>query len=93
MPGIVPGPRGMITRDQAAQLCDVSPDTISQWVRRGHLKVAWRYKGRIMLDPVEVARAELATRKRARRYPSVNAEQAPAALRRPGPFSRFLHRR
>lgn len=72
---ITPGPDGMITREQAAELCGVSPDTISQWASRGYtapdgqrrkLPVR-RYKGRVMLNPVEVQKAEYATRKRARR--------------------------
>ena len=54
----------------------MNPDTVSQWVSRGYLThdgerrklpVAVRYRGRIMLDPVEVAKAKHATDKRARR--------------------------
>jgi predicted site-specific integrase-resolvase len=67
MPTITPDPSGFITRQQAAELCGVEPDTISQWIRRGHLKVAWRYKGRMMLDPVAVAKADHATKDKARR--------------------------
>jgi hypothetical protein len=66
----------MITTEQAAALCGVEPVTVRNWINRGYrtpdggrcrLPVAWRYKGRIMLDPVEVQKAEYATRKRARR--------------------------
>jgi predicted site-specific integrase-resolvase len=65
--GITPDASGFITRQQAADLAGVAPDTISQWVLRGHLKVGFRYKGRVMFHPVDVAKAEFATRKRARR--------------------------
>lgn len=80
MPGITPGPGGMITTDQAAELCGVEPVTVRNWINRGwraedgstrKLPVAWRHKGRIMLDPLEVAKAEHATRKRARRLTAV----------------------
>jgi hypothetical protein len=73
---ITPDARGMITRDQAALLCGVRPDTVSQWISRGYLladgtrrklPVAYRWKGRIMLDPVEVAKAEHATARKTRR--------------------------
>ena len=73
---VTPGPGGFITTDQAAQLCDVSPVTVRNWINRGwhtedgevrKLPVAFRYRGRIMLDPVEVQKAEHATAKRARR--------------------------
>jgi hypothetical protein len=75
MPTITPGPHGLITTDQAAALCGVSPVTVRSWINRGwktpgglrKLPVAWRYKGRIMLDPVEVAKADHATREKARR--------------------------
>ena len=76
MPAITPGPHGLITTDQAAALCGVSPVTVRSWINRGwraadgdtrRLPVAWRYKGRIMLDPVEVAKADHATKGKARR--------------------------
>ena len=68
---------GCITRDEAAALCGVDPDTISQWISRGYslrdgsgrcrLQVAKRERGRVLLDPVEVAKAEYHTAVRARR--------------------------
>ena len=66
---------GLITRDMAAELCGVSPDTISQWISRGYGPKKARYKlpvakreGRtILLDPIEVARADHATKGPARR--------------------------
>lgn len=76
MTPVMPGPDGLITTDQAAALCGVGAATVGKWIRRGYigpdgerckLPVASRYKGRIRLDPVEVARAEHATAHRARR--------------------------
>jgi hypothetical protein len=72
---VTPGPGGFITTDQAAELCGVSPVTVRNWINRGwragggvrKLPVAFRYRGRIMLDPVEVQKAEHATAERARR--------------------------
>jgi hypothetical protein len=73
---VTPGPGGFITTDQAAALCGVKPVTIRNWINRGYkradgsnvkLPVAYRWRGRIMLDPVEVAKAEHATAPRARR--------------------------
>ncbi len=45
----------------------VSPDTIWQWVRRGHLEVAERSGRQLRLTHIAVARAEARTRERARR--------------------------
>jgi excisionase family DNA binding protein len=70
---IMPGPDGLLTREQAAALCGVHPDTISQWIRRGHLKVTRRQGRSPLLDPVEVAKAEHATAERARRFISPRA--------------------
>jgi hypothetical protein len=76
MEPVIPGPGGLITTDQAAALSGVQPVTVRNWILRGytgpdgerhHLETAGRYKGRILLDPVAVAKAELATRDRARR--------------------------
>ena len=66
---------GLITRDMAATLCGVEPDTISQWISRGYgpkharrkLPVAKREGRNILLDPVEVAKADHATSGPARR--------------------------
>jgi len=66
---------GLITREMAAELCGVDPDTISQWISRGYgpkdarckLPVAKREGRRILLDPVEVAKADHATKGPARR--------------------------
>ena len=76
MPPVEPGPGGKITVRQAAALCNVGEGTIRAWINRGYLgldgekhflPVAWRFKGRSYLDPVEVAKAEHATADRARR--------------------------
>jgi len=73
---VTPGPGGMITVAQAALLCGVEPVTVRNWINRGwhdddgrvaKLPVAWRYKGKIMLDPVEVAKSDHATKFKARR--------------------------
>ena len=66
---------GLITRDMAAELCGVNPDTISQWISRGYgpkdarrkLPVAKREGRNVLLDPVEVAKADHATKGPARR--------------------------
>lgn len=72
---VEPGPGGFITTEQAAALCGVEPVTVRNWVLRGYTGrdgqryklPAHRFKRRIYLDPVEVAKAERATAKRARR--------------------------
>lgn len=73
---ITPGPDGCISTEQAAALCGVSPITVRNWINRGwhdaarnvcKLPVKHRYKGRIRLDPVEVAKADYATARKARR--------------------------
>lgn len=66
---------GLISRAMAAELCGVKPDTISKWISYGYgpkdarrkLLVAKREGREIFLDPVEVAKADHATRKAARR--------------------------
>ena len=76
MESITPGPGGCITTEQAAALCGVSAITVRSWINRGwktpdgtrKLPVAFRYRGRIMLNPVEVAKDERATAERARRF-------------------------
>ena len=74
---VEPGPGGYITTEQAAALCGVEPVTVRNWILRGytgtdgqrHKLPAHRYKRRLLLDPVEVAKAEHATAVRARRIP------------------------
>lgn len=74
---------GCLYVDQAAALCHVKPVTVRNWINRGYtvtrvvdgekfkerhfLPVAKREDGLILLDPVEVAKAEHATREAARR--------------------------
>jgi phage antirepressor YoqD-like protein len=66
---------GLIDVEQAAGLCGVKAVTIRAWTQRGYgpkdarrkLPVAKRENGLILLDPVEVARADHATRGPARR--------------------------
>ena len=66
---------GLITRGMAAELCGVDPDTISRWISRGYgpkgdrrkLPIAKREGRFIYLDPVEVAKADHATKGPARR--------------------------
>lgn len=66
---------GLIGIEQAAELCGVAQVTIRNWISRGYgpkndrrkLAVAKRENGRILLDPIEVAKADHATSKRARR--------------------------
>ena len=74
---------GLIYVDQAAELCGVETVTVRNWINRGYvvtrvidgekvkerhrLPVATRENGLILLNPIDVARAENATRKAARR--------------------------
>lgn len=58
---------GLITRDMAAQLCGVGPDTITAWIHRGHLSVARQEGRKPLFNLVEVAKADHLLRKRARR--------------------------
>lgn len=70
---------GLIDRDQAAELCGVTPDAVTAWAQRGYvvtvrgvkarqyLPVAKREGRKPFYDPVEVQKAEFATRKRGRR--------------------------
>lgn len=71
---ITPRPDGLLTREMAARLCDVTPEAITNWTRgygpknnRRRLPVKRRENGRPLFEPVEVAKAEAATAKRARR--------------------------
>lgn len=58
---------GLITRSMAAQLCGVDPDTITQWIRRGHINVVRREGRHPLFNLVEVAKADQRLRKLARR--------------------------
>lgn len=74
---------GLIDRDQAAELCGVTPDAVTIWSTRGYiatvikggakvkvrqyLLVAKREGRKPLYDPVEVQKAEWHTRKRGRR--------------------------
>jgi hypothetical protein len=51
----------------AAQLCGVTPDTVTQWIRRGHISVVRREGRHPLLNLVEVAKADHRLRRRARR--------------------------
>lgn len=58
----------LITVEAAAEHCGVRPVTIRQWVSRGHLTPIGRGpNGRLLFNVLDVARAEQATRERARR--------------------------
>lgn len=76
MTEIVPNESGKITVRQAAELCKVTEMTVRNWYNRGwhdedknivKMPIAYRYKGLVYLDPIEVAKAERATAERARR--------------------------
>jgi hypothetical protein len=76
---VTPNARGLITTEQAAALCGVQPCTIRKWISRGYslpsgekrkLPVVARCGRGALFDPVEVAKAEYATRERARRLPA-----------------------
>ena len=80
MSGEVPALRitrwdGLITVKEAARLCGVEPVTVRNWANRGYgpkearrrLPVAKREDGQLLLDPVEVAKADHATKGPARR--------------------------
>lgn len=70
---------GLVDRDQAAELSGVTPDAVTLWATRGYvvtvtgarqrryLPVAKREGRKPFYHPVEVQKAELATRKRGRR--------------------------
>jgi uncharacterized protein YjcR len=68
---------GYVTVAQAAELCGVEQVTIRNWVTRGywsdvlgsrvHLPVARREGRKMLFDAVELAKAEHATARRARR--------------------------
>lgn len=72
---IEPRADGLITRAQAAELCGVTPEAVTNWTRVGYgpkgakvkLPVARRESGRPLFWPADVMQAEYATRHRARR--------------------------
>jgi predicted transcriptional regulator len=73
---IAPNEAGMITVKQAAAMCGVTEMTVRNWYNRGwhdesknivKMPIAYRHKGIVYLDPLEVAAAELATAEKARR--------------------------
>lgn len=70
---------GLIDRVQAAELCGVTPDAVTIWATRGYmvtiagervrrfLPVAKREGRKPLYSPIEVQKAEFATRRRGRR--------------------------
>jgi hypothetical protein len=68
---------GLIDRDQAADLCGITPDAVTLWATRGYksrdgkhryfLPVAKREGRRPLYSLIEVQKAEWHTRKRGRR--------------------------
>jgi excisionase family DNA binding protein len=57
-----------LTIREASDLTGVSPQTVYSWIRRGHLKVeGLDHRGQKLLRHLDVARAELATRSKAKR--------------------------
>ncbi|WP_406357444.1 helix-turn-helix domain-containing protein [Streptomyces sp. NBC_01635] len=57
-----------LTTREAAELTGVSVVTIYSWVRRGHLKVeGLDHRGQKLFRHLDVARAEKATRAKAKR--------------------------
>lgn len=53
---------GLVTRTQAGQLCGVTPEAITNWVRQQRLRVAKRDGSRPLFNLLEVARADVSTR-------------------------------
>lgn len=65
----VTGPDMLVTAREAAELCRVKIDTVRKWERRGHLERAGlNERGWPVYLAVDVAKAEYATRERARRF-------------------------
>ncbi|WP_405459736.1 helix-turn-helix domain-containing protein [Streptomyces sp. NBC_00101] len=59
-----------LTAREAAELTGVSIVTVYSWVRRGHLKVeGLDHRGQKLFRHLDVARAEKATRAKAKRLP------------------------
>jgi hypothetical protein len=64
----VTGPEMLLTSREAAEICRVKIDTVRKWERRGHLeRVGLDENGWPVYLAVDVAKAEYATRARARR--------------------------
>jgi DNA-binding transcriptional MerR regulator len=64
----ITGPDMLVTTREAAELCRVKIDTVRKWVRRGHLdRAGLDENGWPVYRAVDVAKAEYATRERARR--------------------------
>jgi predicted site-specific integrase-resolvase len=64
----ITGPEMLLTTREAAEICRVKIDTVRKWVRRGHLeRVGLDENGWPVYLAVDVAKAEYATRVRARR--------------------------
>ncbi|AXQ64157.1 MerR-like transcriptional regulator [Mycobacterium phage KristaRAM] len=60
----------LITAAEAASLCGVSTSTIYVWVNRGNLTVSGKdERGHNLYRLLDVAKAERATRAKARRHP------------------------
>ena len=57
--------RVLLTTNEAAQLCNVAPATIRQWVARGKLTQAVHDRQGVMFDLVDLAKVEHSTRKSA----------------------------
>lgn len=60
-------PFARITTSQAAAYAGVTLQAIANWRRRGHLTPVAHDRGRPLYQLLDVARAEYATRQRARR--------------------------
>ncbi|MEU7366625.1 helix-turn-helix domain-containing protein [Streptomyces hygroscopicus] len=57
-----------LTVREAAELTGVDVQTVYSWVRRGHLKVeGLDHRGQKLFRHLDVARAEMATRAKAKR--------------------------
>ena len=62
-----PDPFTLLTASEAAEFADVTVQAIINWRNRGHLQPAGHRHGRPVYRLLDVAKAEHATRTRARR--------------------------